>query len=787
MGTGAIAQRRTASHGTRFVGREAELAELQFLTTTARVLTLVGPAGSGKSALAAQLAADTDAALPNGIVQLDVSELRRAGALERVLAVKLGAPSSERLVDWLAERPIVVFLDNCDDHIVECADLVARLIRRCRSLQVVATSREPLGINGEVVWRVPLLSSYDATTLFVERLHQRRRNFALKSDDASAIARICRRLGGLPLALEIVARHVSISKLRLEATRVSLRSVLDLRAGRSARAHHRSLRAVLDSTYARLTPQERVLLRRLAVFVGGWNLEAAQAVCVDADLRVESIAGLLDRLALKSLIEIEHSDPQPTRYQFLNVTRQYAVGLLETAGEFEIVRQRHAVYFMQLGMYVHPARLDVSHARRLETDQGNLRAALHWSIRRRRPELACQLAIAGYAFWYLRGRFAEGKAWLRRCATLRVPAQHASLRALASSFAAHLALLEGEPLEARQALNDALTAQQKAGNHQGIALATYLLALVAWWTGDVGGAQQLCVETRSALKDVPREDDLTRMIDAASLTLSARCAWNSGDYHRAGQMATQAAQAARAREDRLWLARALHVQALVAESAGVSRHSTWLADRAIALQTEGEDADGLVDTLCARGHFALSRGSLPQAQQAFKEALRLAESSGLILGQVWALEGAARALETVRPADSVQLTAACEQLRDTLGCRPSTLEKRRSNQSLGRARARLTATAYSAARAAGRRLDRRQALRLGRLILSESPSDDAAVEHLTARENQVAQLIARGLSNSQIALGLAVSVGTVRTHVDHILSKLGMHSRAQIAVWTLAR
>jgi len=320
-----------------------------------------------------------------------------------------------------------------------------------------------------------------------------------------------------------------------------------------------------------------------------------------------------------------------------------------------------------------------------------------------------------------------------------------------------------------------------------VALANQFLALAALWSGDVVAARALSEASGSALRNVAREDDVASFIRAARLSLCARLAWETGNAHSADRLATQLAQLARARDDRFWLAHALRVQALVADSAGAHDFSMWLIERAISLQPSFGSADALVDLLCERGQLELNGGNAAEALETFAEALRLADQTDLSLGVLWALEGIALSVQSARPADAVCLISACERIRDALGCRALPIEKQRVVLSLTRARNRLSQTEYQAARTAGRRLDRRQAQRLADTLLNRGSPDTASMfERLTAREREVADLIARGLSNSQIAHGLAVTLGTARTHVDHILAKLGMHSRAQVAVWAVA-
>jgi predicted ATPase/DNA-binding CsgD family transcriptional regulator len=711
-----------------------------------------------------------------------------------------GQSWDQTVIDGLRTQQVLLILDDCERVIVECAELAAALLRACPDLEVLATSREPLGLEGEVVWRVPSLSlpavgpsdlaevqASEAVQLFVARISARRPCFELTAANARAVVHICQRLGGLPLALELVAAHVPGTGLDELAARLDLRYALRLEGHGDAPARHHTLRATLDWSYELLTGAERILLRRLAVFVGGWTLDAAEAVCADPIIPAASVVELLAGLVSRSLVTVDHG-ASPARYRLLDILRQYALELLQTAGEEEIVRHRHADYVLRLAAQAHPARLDAAHAARVEQDQGNLRAALRWMLRRGDVDRAPRLAIAGYAFWYLRGRYAEGQAWLTRWLELPASKRQPHLRASVGCLAGHLALLAGEKRTAQALLSEALADQQAVGNQAGIAMANCFLSLVALWGGDLAGARALCQDSKAALENAEGDADLIHVLESALLTTSARTAWELGEERQAEAMAAQAVAVARARDDRFWLGRALHVQALVAWRAGQHPPALGLIERAIALQRAHGDSDGLIDALCALGHFDLNRGWIEEGMAAFAEAVRVAERTGERIGLVWALEGLARGLGFRQPEGAARLVGACEALRDALGCPQSPNQRRRYNSWLARVRSELGASSYVVARSIGRGWALSDALRFVHELASRSwAGHDKTADSLTRREDEVATLLAQGLSNKEIAFQLAVSVGTVRSHVDHILGKLGMHSRAQVAVWALHR
>jgi predicted ATPase/DNA-binding CsgD family transcriptional regulator len=757
----------------------------------------------GKSRLALRLATALSAQFRDGVHAIDATTHEQSRALEHTVAQLLEsrrvitAASGKRLTERLAARELLLMIDNCDPIIGECAELAARLLKACPGVHILATSRGPLHIDGEVVWRVPPLSlpSPDANAaaellqsaavrLFVARVRARMPGFALNSETARAVARICRCVDGLPLALEIAAEHVTSTGLTSLAMRLDSAYALRLQSSSDAPQRHRSLRAALDWSYALLSDSERVLFARLATFVGGWTLEAAEMVCADLQLARTRVADLIDSLVSGSLIVLGEDD-SPARFGFARLVHQYAFDLLEASGEAELIQRRHAEYITALAWRVHPARLDSDHVTELASDGGNFRAALRWALRINEAGLAFRLAIAGHGFWYLLGRFSEGDAWMKRCLAVPSTAAERNYRAAVQCAAGHMALLVGDVRRARRLLDEALSTQRALDEPGGISLALHVLALVALVAGNLEQAREYCQESQRSIKRVRADRPLANFLRSAILLTGGRVACELGDQRRARDLAAQAASLAQTTDSRVLHARAVQLHAVIATRAGQHLVALDLIERAIESQRALGDGEGLLDSLCTLGQIRLEFGSSSDCLNAFVEAVALARENGQPLGVMRALEGVAHVLSSTDHGDAVRLAGFCEARRVQLGSVPWPDQRRSTSAWQVRVRSEMGAAAFNTARSAGRGWTVTDALRL---LAARSAASTVTADRpnpLTPRERGVTRLLVQDLSNEQVSMALGISVGTVRSHVDHILAKLGLHSRAQLAVWAL--
>lgn len=410
---------------TNFIGRQLETKNLRDALTANRLVTLTGAGGAGKTRLAVHVAAELAGELADGVCYVDLAPITHPDVVAVTAARALGLSDQpgrstmETVLRFIRDRELLMVLDNCEHLLEASAALVVALLGGAPTLTVLATSREPLGVGGEATWQVPSLSLADeATALFADRARLAQADFAITADTAGAVAEICRRLDGMPLAIELAAARVR--SLSLTEIVDSLHDSFRLLTGGSRMAVRRqqTLRASVDWSHALLTETERILFRRAAAFLGGFDLDAAQAVAGAGALERYQVLDQLTLLVDKSLLVAEHVNGR-TRYRLLETVRQYALEKLGDSGEADTVRSRHRDYYTSMaGPLEAPARNDFEQRiQQAELEMDNLRSALGWSLENSEPELALTLASSLQPFWLMRGRLLEGCAWFNTVLT----------------------------------------------------------------------------------------------------------------------------------------------------------------------------------------------------------------------------------------------------------------------------------------------------------------------------------------------------------------------------------
>jgi predicted ATPase/class 3 adenylate cyclase len=495
---------------TSFVGREREMAEVKHLLSTTRLLTLTGPGGTGKTRLALQVAANLLDHYAGGAWLVELASLSDPALLTQVVAAALrvhdqpGRPLDEVLVDYLRDKRLLLLLDNCEHLVDACARLADHLLRDCPHLTILVSSREALSIAGEVAFQVPSLPippvpeagslqpadallEYAATRLFIERARAARPDFRLTVGNAPAVVQICRRLDGIPLAVELAAARVKLLRPEEIAARLSDRFRLLTGGSRTALPRQQTLRALVDWSWDLLPEPERRLLRRLSVFAAGWTLEAAEKVAGDEGGESIDVLEGLSQLVNKSLV----MGGEEGRYRLLETIRQYARDRLLEAGEGETLRDRHAAFYLAMAREAEPhlfGREMVSWLDRLDAEGDNLRAALEWTMDSH-PVTALHMAAALQAYWLRRSHSTEARRRLEqvldadRAGALPAAPGDQAPRARVLATLSQTLIAQGEFVAAVQVASEAEALARRSGDLQMLAHSLGMLALVYGYLG----------------------------------------------------------------------------------------------------------------------------------------------------------------------------------------------------------------------------------------------------------------------------------------------------------------
>jgi non-specific serine/threonine protein kinase len=738
---------------TPLVGRGREVAEVAALLRDpiARLVALTGPGGVGKTRLALAAAAAAAPAFPDGVPFVGLAPVADPALVPAAAAAALGvresgdAPLSDRIAAVLHGRRILLVLDNCE-HVAEAAARFAvGLLAACPDLTVLATSRVRLRLSGEREYPVPPLglgadggAEPEAVRLFAERARAARPGFAVAPGNAETVAAICRRLDGLPLAIELAAARVKV--LPPAALLARLDPALPLLTGgpRDLPARQRTVRDAVAWSYDLLLPAEQVCFRRLAVFAGGFALGAAEAAVEDAGADVlEGITALVEH----SLLRPEDGPEGEPRYAMLETVREFGLERLAAAGEADAARDRHAAHVLALAEAIGGAclwRPDPDPAAafaRLDADLGNLRAALAWSADRDAAETLPRLAVALRWYWLYHGGLGEGRAWLDRAATAAEAAAPA-LRAAVVCAAGRLARQQGDHRRAEALGGQSLVLFRAHGDAVGEFEALSLLGFAAEDRGEFARAREM------------REEAL-------------RVASRLGEPIRTGY--------------------ALYLLGQPADSDGDRGAAEAYLEEALALFRRAGSGRGVAHALSGLGELALGRGEPARAADLWRERL---EQTWDVWSLRWALECLAAVALAGGEADrAATLLGAAEAARERLGVDLPPHQRRDRERDAAAARALLGEAAFAAAWAAGRRLApeaaRAEAAKVGHpAAVVPSPP----VGHgLTPREAEVLRLVAHGKSDREIAEALFLSRRTVTTHTTNLFAKLGVTNRTEAA------
>jgi predicted ATPase/DNA-binding CsgD family transcriptional regulator/Tfp pilus assembly protein PilF len=898
-------------HASGLLGREDELARIADALERSRLVTLMGAPGIGKTSLA--LAISEGYAEETAVVEL--AALTDASLIPSALASALSVPQApgqsltDTVLATLRPRRLLVILDNCEHLLDESARVAALLLAACPRVRVLATSREPLSIASERVWRVPPLGvpgegeaapeammAYPAVALFVERAGEVQPGFALNAFLAHDIAGICRRLDGNPLAIELAAARVGAMTPKEISRRLEDHLGLLSYRGRDGVPRHRTLASALDWSHELLSAPERSVLRRLSVFAGTFELEAATAICAGGAAAAGAVSMLLDRLVSKSLVVADADPDRPGRYRLLETVRAYAAEKLERAGATSELRTAHAAFYVSLAEraeaeFTGPRQLDWF--ARITVERANLRAALDWSLGQGRGEWALRLAGALVLYWRVRGPYVEGREQLLSALSAGDGAPP-GLRAKALWGEGFLALMAGDETAAVPSLERSLACYRDLGDQRGCARALLILADTGQRPFDERRPATLAESVRLAREAgdhwclahalglagfdcqwQEKLDDARAMFEEClavargagdlqglrfGLIGLGAFAVDQGDYGEAESLLAEAVEVTASLGESYDQAVALTFMGALAVGRGEYRRAQSALDQALALipdsappgadlealmllaavaHAEGDRvrARSLLDRVLAGGRvvqgvlglglLAADDGDLTEARQLLEEALAAARASGRrraiasalrALGRVMRAEGdpkraaalldealcvqrdlgdlpaIAGTLEAVaglaagggHHEHAARLFAAAQALREHGGYARLPWESAGCESDLALVRRSLTGAALARGASEGAALSPDQALTAA-LDGPHPPRAESGWASLTERELEIAQLVAEGLSNQEIAERLIIARETVKTHLSHIFAKLGVTGRWMVAREVQAR
>ena len=847
---------------TSFVGREKELADVKKLMYGAHLLTLLGSGGVGKTRLSIQAGSEMLDQYHDGVWFVELASIFDPLLVPYTTATTLGLreerqrPVIDILCDYLREKKMLLILDNCEHLVDACARMADQILHAAPATRILASSREALGIGGEVTYRVPSLglpdpshlppfeslSQYEAVKLFIDRATSAVQTFTVTNDNAPALAQVCHHLDGIPLAIELAAAKIRVLSVEQIAKRLDDRFKLLTGGSRTMTERHQTLRAAIDWSYNLLPFEEQVLFRRLAVFVGGWTLEAAEPICSDESVKSEDVLALLEQLINKSLVIKEEIEGE-SRYHMLETIRQYAYEKLLESEETAQMRDRHLDYFRTFAEKAETGILNadqVAWLKKLDHEIDNIRLALDWS-QQDRAEDGLRL---GSAIWRFCLRYSYTNELVEKLNQLLQHPQGIRRTAARAKTLYILTILavwqSGQRNYARQhaLAEECLAIYRELGDPKGEAAALYAMGVGENQYGDPDALSFLLqsLALYRAINDKTEICDVLIVISQVStdpiqrqscLEEALALARQRGDaVTMAGaldNLGNLAMDMRNLSQSRSYFEESLKVQLPLGAPGYITTlkyfvnvamyEGDFLQARALCNEVRSlSEKAGMTMTwqylwsLANIGEIELREGNIAQAKEIFSLAIQQFQKANRLDGVIYIIEVLASLnVNQGQPECAARLFAWADAMREKIDDQRPPMEQDSVDKDLAVIHSQLEEAEFAKFSEDGRALTMEQAIALAFAPVEESkltrriesnipvfrPSQREAEKQkyggLTSREREVAAQIAQGKSNQTIASELFVSLKTVEAHVTRILSKLGFTSRAQIAAWAVAK